>query len=324
MDANLQSNFSIRIDSPNQSCVITGYTGNNEARIIAIPERIQGNVVVAVEDHVFQSCSYLQHLVVYGDVELKGDKNSLFYVRTPNPGDTSVSPLMGTAVTIWGINGTKPSVFATNNRMTFRAIGGISAFNVKLNRKLYDRAAISFHKVEGADSYHVYQKKGNGKYKLRATLSHQNQTFSCSGLEYGQVYTYKMCPVYLTGTFDENGNAQVIEGIFSQEISINVTLDTLKKVQKRSNKGSILLSWQRDKDVDGYEIYRKTSGKDSKGAYKLVKTIKSNKVVQYSDKKLKRGKSYSYKIRSFKKLSKSKPKGKKVYSSFVTVSAKVK
>jgi len=79
------------------------------------------------------------------------------------------------------------------------------------------------------------------------------------------------------------------------------------KVKKKS-KTSLKISWKRDKSVSGYQIAMKAG---SKGKYKIVKTIKKNKTVSFTKKKLKKGKTYYIKVRAYKKVN-----GKKIYGAY--------
>ena len=51
-----------------------------------------------------------------------------------------------------------------------------------------------------------------------------------------------------------------------------------------------------------------------KGKYKLIKTVKKNKIVTYTKKKLKKGKAYYIKVRAYKVID-----GKKVYGTYSKV-----
>ncbi|MBR3787305.1 MAG: Lyzozyme M1 (1,4-beta-N-acetylmuramidase), partial [Firmicutes bacterium] len=62
------------------------------------------------------------------------------------------------------------------------------------------------------------------------------------------------------------------------------------------------------------KIYRATS---KNGKYKCIKTIKTAKTVTFTNKSLKKGKKYYYKVRAYKKVS-----GKYKYSSYSTVKYK--
>ena len=80
---------------------------------------------------------------------------------------------------------------------------------------------------------------------------------------------------------------------------------------KKKSKTSIKLSWKRVQSASGYQIAIKTG---RKGRYKIIKTIKQNKTVTYTKKKLKAGKKYYVKIRAYKAIN-----GKKVCGSYSVV-----
>ncbi len=76
-------------------------------------------------------------------------------------------------------------------------------------------------------------------------------------------------------------------------------------------KRSVTLKWKKSSDATGYEIYRATK---KNGKYEKIKTIKNKKTVKYTNKKLKKGKRYYYKVRSYRTVG-----GKKYYSSYSSV-----
>ncbi len=80
-------------------------------------------------------------------------------------------------------------------------------------------------------------------------------------------------------------------------------------------KKSVKLKWSKAPNMTGYKIYRYKSGK-----WKCVKTIKKNKKVSFKNKKLKRHKTYKYKIRAYKKIGKKKYYGP--YSPVITIKTK--
>ncbi|MBQ7065617.1 MAG: bacterial Ig-like domain-containing protein, partial [Lachnospiraceae bacterium] len=61
---------------------------------------------------------------------------------------------------------------------------------------------------------------------------------------------------------------------------------------------SVKLTWQKVKDADGYIIYGARCGK----SMKKIKTIKDNKKVTYTQKKLKKGKYYKYMVVAYKNV----------------------
>lgn len=78
---------------------------------------------------------------------------------------------------------------------------------------------------------------------------------------------------------------------------------SLKSV-KKAGKGKMKLTWKKESGCTGYQVYMST--KKSSG-YKNIKTITKNKTVSYTKTKLKKGKTYYFKIRTYKKV------GKKTY-----------
>lgn len=87
---------------------------------------------------------------------------------------------------------------------------------------------------------------------------------------------------------------------------------SVKSVKKKK----IMLSWKKASGASGYQIYRKSGS----GSYKLVKTVKSAGTTKWTDTSVKKGKKYTYKIRSYVKGSGTKDYGK--FSGGVTVKAK--
>ena len=69
---------------------------------------------------------------------------------------------------------------------------------------------------------------------------------------------------------------------------------SVKSVKKKK----ITLNWKKASGAAGYQIYRKSGS----GSYKLVKTVKSAGTTKWTDSSVKRGKKYTYKIRSYVKV----------------------
>ncbi len=92
------------------------------------------------------------------------------------------------------------------------------------------------------------------------------------------------------------------EAITKTKVSVNTV---------KAKKTKVFLKWKRNKKATGYKIYRSMK---KKGAYKCIKTIKKAKTTSYYDKKVKKGKTYFYKIRAYRKSGK-----KTMYSGFSPV-----
>ena len=64
----------------------------------------------------------------------------------------------------------------------------------------------------------------------------------------------------------------------------------------RKSSSSIRVKWESKDNVTGYKIYRKTNN----GSYKMIKTVKGSGKTSYTDRNIKAGKKYSYKVRAYK------------------------
>jgi len=92
-----------------------------------------------------------------------------------------------------------------------------------------------------------------------------------------------------------------------------VKLNSVKNTKGRK----AVLKWKKVKNADGYVVYRATK---KNGKYAAVKTINKGKKVTFTNKNLKKGKTYYYKIKAYKKVN-----GKKALGQFSAVkSVKIK
>ena len=80
---------------------------------------------------------------------------------------------------------------------------------------------------------------------------------------------------------------------------------TLKSAKVKGKK--VTLKWKKNSKATGYEIYRATK---KNGKYKKIKTIKKASVVKFTDSKVKKGKTYYYKVRAYKTVKGNKANGK--------------
>ena len=86
---------------------------------------------------------------------------------------------------------------------------------------------------------------------------------------------------------------------------------------KNVKKLKAVVSWKKVSKASGYEVYRADK---KKGKFKKIATIKKGSIVKYTNKKLKKKKSYFFKIRAYRVSGKKKVYGK--YSSTVKVTIK--
>ena len=171
-----------------------------------------------------------------------------------------------------------------------------------------------FHKIDTVSYSSGWWKSGSSDYW-------------CQKGKNGVIYAYSKNP-YAEDTvdvilMDHSGSLGhtyyykvVTEGVvYGSQISSNVVsaqtkleIPDLVKCCTTDGK-TVKLKWYPCEKAQGYQIYRKDSGK-----WKKIKTIKKGKTYTYTDKKVKKGKTYQYKVRAYSKVG-----GKTCYSSFAKV-----
>jgi len=151
----------------------------------------------------------------------------------------------------------------------------------------YDGVSLSWNKVKGASSYAVYKQSGKNFVKVKTVSKN-----SCiiAGLKTGTKYSFKV--------------AAIAKGVYSKQSAVASAKPMLSAVKglkvKRAAKRSAKLQWKKVQGATGYKIYR-AIGK--KGKFKLVKTLKGNK-VKFINKKLKKVKKYVFKVKAYRVVSK--------------------
>ncbi len=75
---------------------------------------------------------------------------------------------------------------------------------------------------------------------------------------------------------------------------------------KNKTKGALTVSWKKTKDTTGYQIFRST---EKNGTYTKIKKIKGS-ATTFTDKTVKKGTKYYYKVRAYKTIAKTTFNGK--------------
>lgn len=115
-------------------------------------------------------------------------------------------------------------------------------------------------------------------------------------------------PVYTDPPYYLPDDPNVIKATSTPENNVNVDLSVVSFEVKRVKSTVAKITWKRVKQASGYYILRSTS-EDS--GYKKIKTINGSKTTSYSNKKLKSGKVYYYKVQAFYKI------GGNVYTTYM-------
>lgn len=181
-----------------------------------------------------------------------------------------------------------------------------------LNVDAYESTAIdlSWKKVARASGYQLYRlNEETGKYVRIATIKGgSNVTYTDSSLVAAKTYSYKVRAY-------KSYNGTSYYGRFSA-VKVQVTKpQKVQKVKLTTKASSITIKWNKSANVTGYEVYRRNT-KTKK--YEKIATVKGESKVSYTDKKRKKGVTYSYKVRAYKSH-----EGTNYYGSYSAV-AKIK
>ncbi|HHV11260.1 MAG TPA: leucine-rich repeat protein [Clostridiales bacterium] len=165
----------------------------------------------------------------------------------------------------------------------------------------HNSAKITWGAVSGASGYEVYRSGSKtGKYvKVKETTA---RSFTDTGLTTGSTYYYKVMAYRSQGAKKVYGSGSAVASVKP----IPATPGNTKLVKVKS--GTAKFTWNKVSGASGYEVYRTSSLKEP---YRLTKTTTSLHFINYG---LTKGKTYYYKVRTYKIVGK-----KKVYSPFSTV-----
>ena len=151
---------------------------------------------------------------------------------------------------------------------------------------------ISWDKVSRATGYQIYRlDPETGSYTKLATIKNNKTfTYTDTALTSTTEYTYKV-RAYLT--YDGSN----YYGGFGDVTSATTKPAKVKNLKATTKSSSVKLSWDKQSRGTGYQVYRLNS---KTGKYEKIATIKDPKTVSYTDKAVKKGTTYSYKVRAYK------------------------
>lgn len=161
---------------------------------------------------------------------------------------------------------------------------GVKAFNNTVTGK----NRVSWKAVAGAEEYAVYRSTSkNGAYRKMFTTT--GTTYTNTSAKAGTLYYYKVKAL--------TGDKSVDDSKFSAVVKRTCDLASPVVKAKSTAKKQVKVTWKKVKGAKKYAIYRATS---KNGKYTKVATVTK---LNYTNKKLKSGKTYYYKVRAIAKNS---------------------
>ena len=162
--------------------------------------------------------------------------------------------------------------------------------------------------VQGSQYDYVQIYRADGDPSQGSTFVLLDQMLISTNYWYSDSYGGKYW--YTSGDNDKitcySHSCSVDEDVVSATVKLSAPVVT--RCYSYNNK-NVKLCWSYTPKAKGYQIYKYTGKK-----WKRIKTINKKSTLAYTDKKVKAGKTYKYKIRSYSVVS-----GKKIYSSFSSV-----
>lgn len=160
---------------------------------------------------------------------------------------------------------------------------------------------LDWTKASGITGYKIYVYDSSAKkYVLKKTIKNPNTLYcTVKGLTAGNTYSFKIA-TYLTvdgADYISNLSVNVLE-------AMTVPADS-KIVQLVGKNHSVQIRWKKINGASGYIIYRYKKNKFVK-----IAKIKGNTKFTYTNKNLKKSKTYKYKVIAYKQLNGKTLKGK--------------
>lgn len=157
--------------------------------------------------------------------------------------------------------------------------------------------SVKWKSVANATSYVIYRKTGaNGKYKQLEVVSGKKTSYVDIDAVEGRTYYY---------TIQAKKGSVKSEYNKSGKMLVRFENQTVEEIKNTSS--GLTLTWVKAVNAKNYYIYRKTGN----GSFKKIKTVSGSAKASYTDKTVKDGTTYTYKIVAVNGKSKSTASEKK-------------
>ncbi|MCD8014608.1 MAG: fibronectin type III domain-containing protein [Lachnospiraceae bacterium] len=264
--------------SEGSTAIVVTVAGNNNYNGFTVEIPVE---VISAGDSSTSGTTGTEESGTIGTGSLNYDVESETESQTSN---TEISSDVGNSQeteTLQGLNLTEDSGNTTVS------IGIVKSIQVENTTK---GIAITWAAADNAEGYNIYRKTGSGTYQLVVSVNSSVLTYTDTAVKSknGTVYSYKITPYF--GTTEGTGTVKNAVRLVSVKLS-----SVKSKAAKR-----ITVKWKKTTKVTGYQIQYSTSKTFKKGnkTVKVSGAKKTSKTIS----KLKSGKKYYIRIRTYKKV----------------------
>ncbi len=189
---------------------------------------------------------------------------------------------------MWTIGGN--NYFGTYSSVVGAATPPAKVENVSVDGQSSTKITLSWDSVSGVSGYRILQYNSDSDdYEEVASVGADATNLDVTKLIPASVYQFKVQAYKTIDTQTSFGEA-------SDEIVGVTKPGKVKKVKLTTKSSAVTIKWRKADGVTGYQIYRLNT-KTKK--YEKIATVKGEEKISYKNKKLKKGSTYSYKVRAY-------------------------
>lgn len=168
------------------------------------------------------------------------------------------------------------------------SLGKVAATGAVAND--YNSVVFSWNALDGAEGYTVYRAIGaSTSFAEIGSVGAGELQYTDNSVSAGTTYSYKV------GAY-RTVNGSRVYGEYSDACTVKPMPASTTLRSDVKGKKSIKLTWDTVGGADGYAIYRKVSGQEE---FKNIKTVAGGSKASYTDKSVKTGTKYVYKVRAY-------------------------
>lgn len=209
-----------------------------------------------------------------GKTLTEGEDYRLEYKNNDRAGEASVS--------VVGIGS-----YTNAKEKSFRILAALETPQITSLANASKGMKLTWTKTDGAQGYIIYRATGNGAYKELKNITSPSTTsyVDTTATANGERYTYAVSGY--------NGN---IKSKYAPKSYYCLTRNRISSAKNSASK-KMTVKWKKNTKATGYQVYYVT------GTKQKTAVVKSNKKVSILLKSLKKGATYSVKIRAYKTVS---------------------